>query len=381
MRAGFEWIPGRWDWRGKWEWVPGRFEREQAGKHWRPGHWEHQGDRWGFTEGGWVEAGGPPPGPVGRDDRPHEAPPPPREEKFQPRAGFVFVRGRWDWRDGKWGWTAGRWERERPGKQWREPRWENRDGGFVLVEGDWVDVGAPPPSEPVGGPPPGGFRHRRDWKLELPTVSSYWPTKGKVGSRIVIHGVNFPPDASVVWNGQQVNGAKITPDRVVVIVPPGATTGTIALRTSRRDVYVGNFEVADFDAAAEAARQADEARQRAEAEWAGRQREIARDRAARQAAFERRRQEWLDNREQRREERLREIRRRWDAAFLASPDTQAELTLHAQRVAELARMKDIAELNDNGKLVVRVGVLSTREDARHSERMAELQAAFGRRTP
>lgn len=394
VRAGFEWIPGRWDWRGKWEWVPGRYEREQAGKHWRAGHWEHQGDRWGFVEGAWIEApggapapigGGPPPPPMG-DDRPREAPPPLREEAPPPpRNGFVFLRGRWDWRGGRWEWQPGRWEREHPGKQWREPRWEMRDGGYALVDGDWIDVGAappPPPPPPVSDqPPPGEFHHRRDWRIERPMVSSYWPTKGKIGSRIVIRGENFPADTAVLWAGQQVNGAKVEPDKIVVLVPPGATTGSIALRTDRRDLFVGNFEVADFDAAAEAQRQADEARQRAEAEWATRQRELARDRAARQAAFDRHRDEWIANREQRRQEREQEIRRQWDAAFLASPDTQSELTLHAQRVAELARMKDIAELNDNGKLVVRIGVLSTREDQRHSERMSELQAAFGRRTP
>jgi hypothetical protein len=390
VRSGFEWIPGRWDWRGKWEWVDGRYEREQSGKHWRAGHWEHQGDRWGFVEGAWLEAGGSPApiggGPPPRGDRPREAPPPPRDEPPPPpRHGFVFLRGRWDWRGGQWEWQPGRWEHERPGKQWREARWESRDGGFVLVDGDWIDVGAaPPPPPPVTGeapPPPGEAHHRHEWRMDRPMVSSYWPTKGKVGSRIVIRGANFPADTAVVWAGQQINGAKVEPDKIVVLVPPGATTGSVALRTDRRDLFVGNFEVADYDAAAEARRVADEARQRAEAEWATRQRGLARDRAARQAAFERHRQEWADNREQRREDREREIRRQWDAAFLGNPDTQAELTLHAQRVADLARMKDIAELNDNGKLVVRISVLSTREDQRHTERMSELQASFGRRAP
>src|SRR5262245_47298832 len=26
-RAGFEWITGKWEWRGKWEWVAGHWER------------------------------------------------------------------------------------------------------------------------------------------------------------------------------------------------------------------------------------------------------------------------------------------------------------------------------------------------------------------
>src|ERR1700729_1018486 len=38
--AGFEWIPGRWDWRmNKWEWMAGRWEKEHPGQHWAQGHW------------------------------------------------------------------------------------------------------------------------------------------------------------------------------------------------------------------------------------------------------------------------------------------------------------------------------------------------------
>jgi hypothetical protein len=29
-------------------------------------------------------------------------------------------------------------------------------------------------------------------------VSSYWPAKGKAGTRVVIHGVNFPDTAVIV---------------------------------------------------------------------------------------------------------------------------------------------------------------------------------------
>jgi hypothetical protein len=64
----------------------------------------------------------------------------------------------------------------------------------------------PPPLAPVAespGPPPGGDNrdHRGDWKLNHPVVSSYWPVKGKTGSRIVIRGHNFPDDTVVVWSG------------------------------------------------------------------------------------------------------------------------------------------------------------------------------------
>jgi hypothetical protein len=329
---------------------------------------------------------GPPPG--DRDHRreppsgdyPREAPPPPREEKAEARAGFAWARGRWDWRAGKWEWLPGHWERERPGKQWREARWEPRDGAYVLIDGEWVDASAAPPPP---GPPPedrGDREHRREWKLDRPVVSSYWPVKGKLGSRIVIRGRNFPDDTMVTWNGKQITGAKVEPERIVMVVPPGATSGMLALRTGgHRELTVGNFEVANYDAEAEARRIADEERRRAEQAWAERQKQLAKDRAARLAAIEQHHRELDETREQRRAEREREIRAKWEAAFLADPDTQAELTLHAQRTAELARMREVAELSGNGKLVVRIGIAQSREDDRHKARMTALHDSFGRK--
>jgi hypothetical protein len=381
-RAGFVWVTGRWDWRaGKWDWVAGHWERERAGKRWNPGHWDKQGDRFTYLEGGWADGAAASPA---SEDRPHEAPPPPREERPEPRAGYVFARGRWDWRHGKWEWIDGRWERERAGKQWREARWEQRDGSFALVDGEWVDVGAaasPPPPPPPDGPrSPDHPEHHRDWKLDRPMVSSYWPVKGKAHGRIMIHGRNFPGDTVVLWGGTQVTGAKVGPDEIVVAIPPGATSGMITLRTGgRHELAVGNYEVADYDAAAEAKRIADEDRRKAEQAWAERQRLLAKDRAARTTAFEQHRRELADSRDQRRADRLREIRAKWEAAFLTDSDTQSELTLHAQRGAELARMREVAELSENGKLVVRIGVAQSREDERHQARMSALHDAFGRK--
>ena len=211
-------------------------------------------------------------------------------------------------------------------------------------------------------------------------VSSYWPVKGKICSRIVIRGRNFPDDTMVMWNGTQVAGAKVEPERIVVAVPPGATSGMLSLRTGgRRELTIGNFEVANYDAEAEARRIADEERRKAEQAWAERQKQLAKDRAARQAAIEQHHRELDETREQRRAEREREIRAKWEAAFLADPDTQAELMLHAQRTAELARMREVAELSENSKLVVRIGVAQSREDDRHQARMTALHDSFGRK--
>ena len=93
-----------------------------------------------LVDGDWIEA----------DVRPTAAPPPLREENFEARPGFVFVRGRWDWRNGNWAWIDGHWEKERPGKRWREARWEMRDGAYLLVDGDWDEA----PMYPTAAPPP-----------------------------------------------------------------------------------------------------------------------------------------------------------------------------------------------------------------------------------
>jgi hypothetical protein len=118
----------------------GHYEKEHHGKKWREARWEHQGDNYVLVDGDWIDA----------DVRPTAAPPAMREEKFEARPGFVFVRGRWDWRNGNWEWMAGHWEKERPGKRWREARWEMRDGSYQLVDGAWDEA----PMYPNAAPPP-----------------------------------------------------------------------------------------------------------------------------------------------------------------------------------------------------------------------------------
>jgi hypothetical protein len=178
-REGFVWLGGRWDWSRRdhrWDWIPGHWERERRGQRWREAKWERRGDEWALIDGGWIRA----------EVRPTQAPPPPREERFEARPGFTWVRGRWDWRDGNWAWIDGHWERERAGKRWREARWELHDGGeYVLVDGDWID--APISRYPTQAPPPpreerfaarAGFvwvRGRWDWRDgNWQWVSGHW---------------------------------------------------------------------------------------------------------------------------------------------------------------------------------------------------------------
>ena len=383
-RPGFAWIVGRWDWRGgKWQWLAGHWERERAGKKWRDGRWDKKGEEWVYVDGEWTTDGGATtPDPT----RPREAPPPPRVEKQAARAGFIWVSGRWDWRAGKWEWLAGHSERERAGKKWREGRWDRKGDDWVYADGEWIEAGGSPPIVPPDrGPPDRGPPDRRPprvWKLDRPVVSSYWPAKGKPGTRVVIRGRNFPTDASVMWGPQIVRAAKVTPNQIVFAVPAQATTSRIMLKVTGRDVGVGSFEVgATFDAAAEARKLDEERRRAAEAAWAARQKELARDRAAREAEIRRRSDEREASREERRRERAAAIRAKWDRAFLADPNTQDELTLHAQRIAELGRMREIAELSSNGKLAVRIDIAQSRETDRHDQRMAALKTDFQGGTP
>jgi zona occludens toxin (predicted ATPase) len=162
-------------------------------------------------------------------------------------------------------------------------------------------------------------------------------------------------------------------------VPANATTGEIRLHAGHgHGVAVGQFEVANFDAAAEQKRLDDERRKAAEAAWAQQQAKLAKDEAGRRATVDAREKEWDSTRETRHQQRLAELRAKWDAAFLADADTQAELTLHGQREAEITRMRDVAEIKNDKNLGVRIDVVEQHENQRHDARMAALHDAFGK---
>jgi hypothetical protein len=331
----------------------------------------------------------PPPGPP--SGGPTEAPPPEQVEHPVTKGGFEWIGGHWDWHAGKWRWLAGHYERERAGQHWRAGRWEQRGGAWAWVEGSWGAGDAPPPPPPPGppGPPPHEGHEGHEWHEgpppELPSdrwiVSSYWPARGKVGTTVTIRGRNFAPDTEVLWRGEAVPGAKVGPRGLEISfqVPPGATTGEVAVGHphSGHNVPVGQFEVVTSGDPDADWRRDEEAREKQAKEWwATREKELGKDRAAREAAWKKEDEERDRTREERREQRRAEIEKKWEAAFLRDPDTQAELTLHAQRIAELDRAKEVAELKDDGKLAVRVDVLTGRENARHDQRMAALQTAF-----
>lgn len=125
-RRGYVWVSGKWAWDGyDWQWQAGHHERERRGHRWRPVSYELRGDEYVAVGGDWVvmEA--------------QSAPPAYREERWAPRAGFIWVKGHYEWRGGEWAWIPGHYERERAGYRYVEPRYEQRNGAWVTIGGTW----------------------------------------------------------------------------------------------------------------------------------------------------------------------------------------------------------------------------------------------------
>ncbi|HVK82629.1 MAG TPA: hypothetical protein VM513_00910 [Kofleriaceae bacterium] len=202
-RPGHIWVRGRWNWQnGQWAWIGGHWERQRSGYAWTEGRWERRGNSWHWIEGSWVvsssapvvtgpapdvsnasggvvvsgggphthhhggggtvvvSGGGAPPVDVsnasggvvvssGGGMYPTAAPPPARVESQGPRAGYIFVRGRWEWKNGRWDWVAGHWERARSNQVWVDGRWELQGNYYVWVDGRWDTQAAPAPAGQV----------------------------------------------------------------------------------------------------------------------------------------------------------------------------------------------------------------------------------------
>lgn len=70
-----------------------------------------------------------------------QSPPPPRREVVvvAPAPGYVWVEGRWEWRERDYAWVPGAWVRPAPGfREWVPGRWErDRHHGYFWIEGHW----------------------------------------------------------------------------------------------------------------------------------------------------------------------------------------------------------------------------------------------------
>jgi hypothetical protein len=181
-----------------------------------------------------------------------------------------------------------------------------------------------------------------------------------------------------MYNGQEVPSAKVADRKVTFVVPKGPGDGMIVLMggSNRRGLVVGKFDnTRKWDPKAEKQKD-EELKKKAEAEWKARKATLAKNKADRLKALMEREEELANTREERRHQRIEAIRAKWEAAFLSSEEAQAEIALHAERMARLDRMRRLAEANDDGKLVVRIDVAIERENGRHDTRMETLKANF-----
>lgn len=151
VRPGQIFVKGHWEWdNGEYVWEPGHYETQRQAKQWREPHWEQRGNEWVFVEGAWIDA----------PRYPTSAPPPVQVENMPAKAGYFWVPGAHEWRNGSYVWVPGHYERERPGQFWTEGRWEQRGDHWEYVAGRW---GAPPkfPTYPPPPPPDDSAFHNR----------------------------------------------------------------------------------------------------------------------------------------------------------------------------------------------------------------------------
>jgi hypothetical protein len=68
-----------------------------------------------------------------------QAPPALREERTpEPRHGYTWVAGHWDWRNNHHVWVRGTWLKERRGYVYHQPTWAERDGKWEMSRGNWA---------------------------------------------------------------------------------------------------------------------------------------------------------------------------------------------------------------------------------------------------
>jgi hypothetical protein len=86
---------------------------------------------------------------------------------------------------------------------------------------------------------------------------------------------------------------------------------------------------------------------------------------------------WDADRDQRAAERRRQLEGVWGAPFLARPETRAELDVHAERIARIERIIDIAADTHNAALMAHAQRVLAAENQHHARVMAELRIRLG----
>lgn len=135
MRPGYVWAPGYWNWDGyRHVWSAGHWESERHGYQYRRAEWIRADGGWRLDPGGWITLQS---APVAYDYV-TVAPPPPRYERVpEPRVGYAWTPGYWEWRHRRHEWVGGSWVAERPGYVYAQPRWTEREGRWYREEARW----------------------------------------------------------------------------------------------------------------------------------------------------------------------------------------------------------------------------------------------------
>ena len=259
-----------------------------------------------------------------------------------------------------------------------------RVGGVDVEAGKFrMDAAAgepPPPTPPVTRP--GRDPRPGPGPARKPLITDYFPRLGPAGTVVTVQGRHFGDDLHITVGGTRVELKNVRRRQLEFEIPRGVEgEHLIVVRGPRgRDVVVGQFEVVKHRHPGDDRRKMwRERRTRAERRWKERQRQLAKDRAARLAELRRQEEEMAREREERRRKRREALRAKWEAQFLATADVRAEMAIHAERMARLNRMLRLAEVDGHGGLAVRIHVLMDAEDARHEQRMKDLRTAHARR--
>jgi hypothetical protein len=113
------------------------------------------------------------------------------------------------------------------------------------------------------------------------------------------------------------------------------------------------------------------------AEYGARLQKIEDERRLKRGELRRDPRLWEAGRAAREEEHRRQLEGVWGAPFLARPECRGELELHADRVARIDRIIDIAEDTHNAALLAHAQRVLARETARHTRVMYDLRVRLG----
>jgi hypothetical protein len=116
----------------------GYYYEPRAGHVWVEGRWVWDGYQWQWRPGYWVAAR---PGFVyvqGYWDYRGTQYIWVRGRWARHRPGYIYSRGYWDWRGGRYHWKRGRWVRNRPGHTWTRGRWGRTGPRRTWVPGRWT---------------------------------------------------------------------------------------------------------------------------------------------------------------------------------------------------------------------------------------------------